>query len=286
MADVSLAGVAAPLTGSMVPRMMRVKRVIRELADVVTLHLDAGGAGGLRFAPGQFNMLYVFGTGEVPISISSDPAEPGSLAHTVRSVGAVTRPLCELRRGATMGVRGPFGTAWPVEEARGKDLILVAGGLGLAPLRPAILHVLSNRAAYGRVTVLHGARTPADILFRREIARWRGRFDCDVEVTVDRAGTDFRGHVGVVPALLDHVEVDPGRVVAMVCGPEVMMRFTARALEAKGLPREAIWLSLERSMKCGIGLCGHCQFGPAFVCKDGPVMRFDRIARLLGLREI
>lgn len=270
----------------MVPRMMRVKRVIRELPDIVTYHLDADDTGGFRFAPGQFNMLYLFGTGEVPISISGDPAAPGELVHTIRAVGAVTRPLCELGRGALLGVRGPFGTPWPTAEARGKDVLIVAGGLGLAPLRPAILEVLANREAYGRVTILYGTRNPESILFRKELERWRGRLDAVVEVTVDRAGVDFRGHVGVATALLDRVDIDPERSVAMVCGPEIMMRFTARDLAAKGVPRESIHLSVERSMKCGVGLCGHCQFGPTFACKDGPVMRYDRIARLLGIREV
>jgi NAD(P)H-flavin reductase len=281
-----MTALVSPHAGVMVPRMMRIERVTRELPDTVTFELDAGAAGGFRFAPGQFNMLYVFGTGEVPISISGDPAAPGVLVHTVRSVGSVTRPLCEMKRGDVMGVRGPFGTAWPVDEARGKDVIIVAGGLGLAPLRPAIVHVLANRAAYGRVTVLYGARTPADILFREELSAWRGRFDCELEVTVDRAGTDFRGHVGVVPALLDRVAIDGEHTVAMVCGPEIMMRFSARALLAKGVPEAGVWLSIERSMKCGVGLCGHCQFGPTFACKDGPVMRYDRIARLLTVREL
>jgi len=281
-----LPSLARPVTGSMVPRMMRVKRVVRELPDIVTFSLDADDLGGFRFAPGQFNMLYLFGTGEVPISISGDPAAPGELIHTIRSVGAVTRPLCEVKRGAVLGVRGPFGTAWPVEEAHGKDLIVIAGGLGLAPLRPAIYHALRHRSSYGRMILLYGARTPNDILFERELHEWRGRFDCEVEVTVDRAGTDFRGHVGVVPALLDRLSLDPERSAAMVCGPEIMMRFTARALLAKGLAPESIWLSVERSMKCGIGLCGHCQLGPTFACKDGPVMRHDRAARLLAVREL
>jgi NAD(P)H-flavin reductase len=285
MAEVLLSP-APPVTGSMVPRMMRVKRVVREPSDIVTLHLDADDTGGFRFAPGQFNMLYLFGTGEVPISISGDAEAPGELIHTIRAVGAVTRPLCEVKKGALLGVRGPFGTAWPVEAALGKDLILVAGGLGLAPLRPAIYHALRHRAEYGRVILLYGARTPQDLLFERELHEWRGRFDCEVEVTVDRAGTDFRGHVGVVPALLDRLSLDAERAVAMVCGPEIMMRFTARALLAKGLAPESIFLSVERSMKCGIGLCGHCQLGPTFACKDGPVMRHDRAARLLAVREL
>lgn len=270
----------------MVPRFLPVKRVIRELSDTITFDLDADDAGGFRFAPGQFNMLYLFGAGEVPISISGDPGAPGVLVHTIRAVGQVTAPLCDLKRGAVLGVRGPFGTAWPVEDARGKDVIVMAGGLGLAPLRPAILHILANRAAYGRVIIHYGARAPENILYPEDLQRWRGRFDCDVDVTVDRAGTEFRGHVGVVAALLDPMSLDPDRTVALVCGPEVMMRFSARALLAKGVPQENIWLSMERNMKCGVGLCGHCQFGPTFACKDGPVMRYDRIARLLTVREV
>ncbi|MEZ4315322.1 MAG: FAD/NAD(P)-binding protein [Polyangiaceae bacterium] len=279
--------VAAPsVTGSMVPRLLRVARVVRELPDTVTLHLDADPAGGFRFAPGQFNMLYLFGAGEVPISISGDPASPGLLVHTIRAVGAVTRPLCDLKRGGTLGVRGPFGTSWPVEGALGRDILFVAGGLGLAPLRPAIAHVLTHRADYGRVTVLYGARTPEDILFRKDLTRWRGRLDCEVEVTVDRAGDGFRGHVGFVTALVERAELDPQRTVAMLCGPEVMMRFTARTLLARAVPPSAIFLSVERSMKCGAGLCGHCQLGPAFACKDGPVLPWSRLSPLLAVPEL
>lgn len=270
----------------MVPRMLRVDRVVRELPDIVTLVLDSAPMGGFRFGPGQFNMLYLFGTGEVPISISGNPVEPGDLVHTIRAVGQVTKPMCQVKRGDMIGVRGPFGTEWPMDDARGKDLLIVAGGLGLAPLRPAIYHALHHRSAYGRLIVLYGTRAPDSILFEDELHTWRGRFDCEVDITVDRAPTDFRGHVGVVPALIDRFSFDPDRTVAMVCGPEIMMRFTARALTKKGLPREAIWLSVERSMKCGMGVCGHCQFGPTFACKDGPVMRYDHIFRLLDIREI
>lgn len=270
----------------MIPRVFEVKRAIRELRDTVTLVLDADDQGGFRFSPGQFNMLYGFGVGEVPISVSGDPALPGELVHTIRAVGAVTRPLTALGRGDFVGVRGPFGTAWPVDAARGKDLVFVAGGLGLAPLRPAILQALAARPAFGRVVVLYGARTPEDILFPKDLHAWRGRFDCQAEVTVDRAGTDFRGHVGVVTALIDRLGMDPERTEAFVCGPEIMMRFAARALLARGVPPTQVWLSIERSMKCGVGLCGHCQFGPTFACKDGPVMRYDKIARLLTIREV
>jgi NAD(P)H-flavin reductase len=182
-------------------------------------------------------------------------------------------------------VRGPYGSAWPLEEARGRDVLVVAGGLGLAPLRPAILRLLARRADYGRVTILYGARTPADLLYREELERWRGRFDVRLEAIVDRSGRDWFGPVGVVTRLLDGVTIEPDDA-AFVCGPEIMMRFVVRELERRGMRRDAIWISMERSMKCGIGLCGHCQLAGSFVCKDGPVYRFDRIAPYLQVREL
>jgi NAD(P)H-flavin reductase len=270
---------------STTPRFLRIRRVVRELPDTVTFQLDTP-EGGFWFAPGQFNMLYALGVGEVPISISGDPAVCSRLLHTVRAVGRVTRPLCALRKGAILGVKGPFGVGWPLDEARGKDVLFVAGGLGLAPLRSAVVHVLARRADFRRVTLLYGARSPDTLLFRRDLEAWRGRLDFEVEVTVDHAPADWRGHVGVVPALLARARFDPQAAIAMVCGPEVMMRFAARELGAMGLREDAIWLSLERSMKCGVRLCGHCQLGPYFVCWDGPVMRFDRVRRLLYTREV
>jgi NAD(P)H-flavin reductase len=264
---------------------MPIARVKRELDDTVTIHL-APGSGSFRFAPGQFNMLYLFGMGEVAISISGDPARTRELVHTIRAVGSVTRPLTALRRGATIGVRGPYGTSWPVDSARGKDVIVVAGGLGLAPLRPAILHLLRERRSYRRVVVLYGARAPEDMLYRKELEGWRGRLDAHVDVTVDRAGIEWRGHVGVVTQLVARLDLDPAMSVAFVCGPEVMMRFVSRSLVARGVAPEAIHVSLERNMKCGVGWCGHCQLGPFFVCKDGPVMSYQRVARLLTVREL
>jgi NAD(P)H-flavin reductase len=281
----------------MAPRPFRVRRVAREIHDTVTLDVEpADGAGAGRravagfpaFAPGQFNMLYLFGVGEVPISISSDPAEPRVLRHTVRAVGPVTNALCRLRRGQVLGVRGPFGTGWPLDEAAGRDIVIAAGGIGLAPLRPALYHLLAHRDRYGRVALLYGARTPADLLYARELAGWRRRFDLQIEATVDAASPQqaWRGHVGVVTTLIPRAEFDPPETIALVCGPEVMMRFTIADLEKRGVSADRIYLSMERNMKCAVGLCGHCQFGPTFVCKDGPVFRYDRIAPLLWLREI
>jgi NAD(P)H-flavin reductase len=240
---------------------------------------------GYAFAAGQFNMLYVFGVGEIPISISGDPTKP-PLVHTTRAVGTVTRALRQLKRGDMLGIRGPFGSHWPVEQAEGKDVVIVAGGIGLAPLRPAVYEVLSRREKYGRVVLLYGTRSPADILFQRELEKWRARFDMEVQVTVDRGASGWRGNVGVVTTLIAKTSFDPLDAVAMVCGPEVMMRFTALELGRRGLTTDNIFLSLERNMKCAIGFCGHCQFGPTFVCKEGPVFNYHRIRDWMDRREI
>lgn len=268
----------------LLPTLVRVSRVRREMADVATLELTAPSP--FAFLAGQFNMLYMFGLGEVAISLSGDPAEDHRIAHTVRAVGAVSRAITRLRRNDVIGMRGPYGSYWPAAESEGSDLIIVAGGLGLAPLRPLIYHVLAERERYGRVVVLYGARGPADILYRRELEAWRTRLDVDITVTVDHATADWRGNVGVVPALIPRTPIDPDHAMAMVCGPEIMMRFTIDALQQRGLAMDRIFVSMERNMKCAIGLCGHCQFGPAFVCRDGPVFRFDRIAPFFNTREI
>ena len=277
---------AQPAADPLVSQLYRVERATRELADTATLELAPLAGSCLGFAPGQFNMLYAFGVGEIAISVSGNRAERGKLTHTIREVGAVSRALAGLEAGAVIGVRGPFGIGWPVEAAEGADVVLVAGGLGLAPLRPAIYHLIEHRARYGRVSILFGARDPEQMLYRHEIEHWRASLDIDIHVTVDHADPGWHGNVGVVPVLVPRVALDPKRTIAMVCGPEVMMRFTANALRAAGLCDNRIYVSMERNMKCGIGLCGHCQFGPSFVCKDGPVMRYDKIAGIFAMREI
>lgn len=266
------------------PSPSRVRRVRRETADTFTLEIDPHDAGP-PCLPGQFNMLYAFGIGEVPISMSGRAARSGVLSHTVKSVGMVTAALCRLRKGGVLGVRGPYGQPWPLADAQQEDLVIVAGGLGLAPLRPVVHHVLRHRRAYGEVSVLVGARTPHDLLFRRELERWQQRGDVRVLVAVDHAVNGWRGHVGVVPALLERVPVDPSRTRALVCGPEVMMRFTVHELGRLGLGDDRIYLSLERNMKCALGFCGRCQYGPSFVCRDGPVLRFDHIRGPFRVKE-
>ena len=280
----------APLPSAsdpMRPEPFELRHVTKETGDTFTLTLAPLAEPRFRpFAPGQFNMLYVFGVGEVPISISGDPAKPEILVHTIRAVGATTRALQKLQKGAWVGVRGPFGTSWPVDDVHSKDVVLIAGGIGLAPLRPALYHVLLHRALYGRVLLLYGARTPRDMLYAKELREWRSRFDLDVEVTVDHAGADWHGKVGVVTTLIPRAAFDPTRAVALLCGPEIMMRFAAIELQKAGVSSDAIYLSMERNMKCAIGHCGHCQFSSDFVCRDGPVATYGRLGRLMALREI
>jgi NAD(P)H-flavin reductase len=231
-------------------------------------------------------MVSAFGVGEVPISTSGDPDGSGPLTHTVRAVGAVTEAICALEAGDVVGVRGPFGNEWPLDEAAGGDLVVVAGGIGLAPLRPAIRHALGHRDRYGAVSVLVGARTPSDLLFVRELEDWRARLDVEVDVTVDAAPAGWRGRVGLVTTLIPGAVFDPESATALVCGPEVMMTFVVRALVERGLPVERIWLSMERNMRCGVGHCGHCQLGPKLICRDGPVFRADEMMSLMEVREL
>ena len=271
------------MTPPMVPRRYRVRWRRRETSDTVTLHLDPLDGSLPTFAPGQFAMLYAFGIGEIAISVSAVPAD-GTLVHTVRAVGAVSRAICAVQEGDVLGVRGPFGTSWAAEDNSGGDLVMVAGGVGIAPLRPAVRQVLADRDAFGDVSVLVGARSPDLLLFGDELNSWSDQLD--VLVTVDRAEPSWGGRIGVVTQLLPSARFDPVRTMALVCGPEVMMRFTARALVDTGVRPDQVRLSMERNMKCAIGHCGHCQFGPEFICVDGPVFPYARIEPLMSVREV
>jgi NAD(P)H-flavin reductase len=273
---------AAP--GAFVPVPFRVADRRHDTEDTWTLTLEPLG-DGFAVAPGQFVMVYAFGVGEVPISVSGPPDQPGaSVVLTVRDVGAVTRAICASEPGAMLGLRGPFGNSWPVEAAEGGDVVVVAGGIGLAPLRPVVLHARARRARFGSVAVLYGARTPADLLYTDELAVWGN--ELAVDVTVDAADTSWTGRVGVVPKLLEQADFRSEAVSAFVCGPEVMIRYTVEGLRARGVADERIFLSLERDMRCGVGLCGHCQLGPTLICRDGPVYSQAQVARLMEVREL
>jgi len=257
----------------------------QDTADTWTLTLEPVAGEGPTIAPGQFMMVYAFGIGEVPISVSGPPWRPGRVVLTVRAVGAVSHAICASPLGAFLGLRGPFGTAWPTTAAAGGDVVVVAGGIGLAPLRPAILALLAGRQSYGSLSILYGARTPADLLYTAEFDAWRSA-GAAVEVTVDAAEGGWEGRVGVVPKLIAGATFRPDHGVALVCGPEIMMRFTIEALIARGLPPEAIHLSMERHMDCGVGLCGHCQLGPTLICRDGPVYNYRDAAGWMEIREL
>jgi NAD(P)H-flavin reductase len=271
----------------MLPAVVRVLDYRQETHDTFTLTLEPPSASGTPYAflPGQFNMLYGFGLGEVPISMSGDPAEAGSVVHTIRAVGSVTRGLAKLRPGSLIGTRGPFGSSWPLEAARGGDVVLVSGGIGLAPLRPVLYHFLRHRHEYGRVVLLYGTRTPSDLLYREELQAWQSRGDFHVLLTVDRADPSWRESIGLVTALFARAEFEPQRTIGMMCGPEVMTRFTLAEFEKRGVPSDRLYVSLERNMQCAVGFCGHCQLGPHFVCMNGPVFRHDRIKAFFDVRE-
>jgi NAD(P)H-flavin reductase len=271
---------------AMLPRPFRIVARREESPDTVTLELVPEDGEALRFAPGQFTMLYVFGIGEVPISICGDPNNPETLVHTVRSVGAVTNAIFEASVGDQLGVRGPYGTGWPVSGAHGKDLVVAAGGIGLAPVRPVLLDVIAARDRFGAVSLIYGSRSPADLLFREELAEWESRMDLQVEVTVDRSDGDWFGDVGVVTGLLPRISYDPANTLAMVCGPEIMMKVVADELETRGVAHDQIFVSMERNMKCAIGFCGHCQFGPEFICRDGPVLPYAALANRMRVPEL
>ncbi len=236
------------------------------------------------FGPGQFNMIHLPGFGEVAISISSDPSTPEVMGHTIRYAGTVTRALGRLKVGDTVGIRGPYGRGWPLAENIGKDLLIVTGGIGMAPLRPVLLHVIHHRKEYGRVIVLYGGRTPQDLLYQDEFDGWRDQ-GIELHVSVDRADETWKGQVGVIPMIFYKIRLEHRNTVVYTCGPEIMMRFVIFEALARRIPKDAIYVSMERNMKCAIGICGHCQLGPKFVCKDGPVLTYEAVEPFFGRED-
>lgn len=269
----------------MVPIAHRVLARAQETADSVTLTITPVSQALRVPGPGQFNMLYAFGLGEAPISVSATPGD-GTLVHTIRAVGSVSAALCRLEPGAVLGVRGPFGTTWPLERAQGGDVVVMAGGVGLAPLRPLIHQLIRRRDEFRRVIVLVGARRPEELLFGEELRGWSAEPGLDLRVTVDSAGPGWSGDVGVVTTLLGRVRFEPARTFGFACGPEIMMRFGLKGLHEAGVPSAQTFLSMERNMKCAIGLCGHCQWTTDFICKDGPVFDWPRVGDRMTVREL
>jgi NAD(P)H-flavin reductase len=270
----------APQRDPLCPFPADVIAVEPEAPSVSTFRLefqDPARREQYRLQPGQFNMIYVPGVGEVPISVSGAPGEGPGIAHTIRFVGRVTHVLASAAPGTVLGLRGPYGRGWPIDRARGRDVLLVAGGLGLAPLRPAVRALLSDRAQFGRLTLLYGARQPSDLLFSREYAEWE-RLGMEVLITVDRGDAAWRGRVGVVPVLFNRLLIEPARTVVLTCGPEILMRLTVTEAQNRNILDQDIYYSLERNMNCAVGLCGHCQLGPAFICKNGPVFSHQELA--------
>jgi NAD(P)H-flavin reductase len=264
-----------------------IRRIIWENDDTFTLTLDMNSwAEPFEFHPGQFNMVYVYGMGEAAISISSDPARTGTIDHTIHRVGSLTTALAHKKHGDVIGIRGPYGSMWPIDVAHKKDVCLVSGGIGLAPLRPVLYTILKNRDDYGRIIILYGGRSPLDLLYRVELEKWANDFNVEVLVTVDRGDSSWKGHIGVVTALFSYIKLDARATVAYVCGPEIMMRYTIDELDRRGLSQDQIYLSIERNMKCAVGFCGHCQMGPTFICKEGPVYPLPRVRPLLDRKEL
>jgi NAD(P)H-flavin reductase len=275
------------LVDPMVPHPVVIRRSVWENDDTFTLTLGLEGLPNrFTFLPGQFNMVYVYGVGEAAISISSDPAKPGTVDHTIRRVGTVTTALAQKKRGDVIGLRGPFGSGWPIDAARGKDVCIVSGGIGLAPLRPVVYSLIKSREEFGRIIVLYGGRSPLDLLYRVELERWANEHQIEVLVTVDRGDSSWKGHIGVVSSLFGYIKLDARATITCVCGPEVMMKYTIDELERRGVPLDQIYISMERNMKCAVGFCGHCQFGPTFICKEGPVYPLPQVRPLLDRKEL
>jgi NAD(P)H-flavin reductase len=269
------------------PAEAEVVERIQESTSIFTLRLqlcDPLARGAYRFAPGQFNMLYLYGVGEVAISIVSDPQQPAQLGHTIRVVGRVTRGLAELRAGDRIGLRGPYGRGWPLQHAPGHDVLIVTGGLGCAPVVSVINYIIMRRASFGKLTIIQGVKHAEDLLWRDRYAYWESLPDTQVLLSADHGGPVWPWHVGRVTDVFDDAQIAPERTMVMMCGPEAMMRASVKALTARGVAEDHIYLNMERNMQCAIGQCGHCQYGPSFVCRQGPVFAYPEVKALFEVK--
>lgn len=265
------------------PKTAEIIERIQEASTIFTLKtrfLEAQPS--FLFQPGQFNMLYLYGIGEVAISISSDPAEKSYISHTIRAVGRVTKALQNLNVGDHVGIRGPFGRGWPLTDAQQKDVMVVTGGLGCAPTISVINYILARREQYGALKILQGVKHSDDFIFRKQYATWQKTPHTEILIAADFAGPKWPWSVGYVTDMIDSLSLSPNKTIAMMCGPEMMMHAAINVLKRKGLPEEMMYLSMERNMACGIGHCGHCQYGGLFICKDGPVFAYPEIKSLFS----
>ncbi len=269
----------------LIPQIYQIQTITQNTSDIFTLTLAAKDGGkGMAFLPGQFNMLYHFGFGEVAISISGDPSNQETLVHTIRAVGSVTKSLQKLNVGDEIGVRGPFGSKWPLSKTD-CDVLLVAGGIGLAPLRPALFDLAAHKDQYRKITLLYGSRNSSDVIYHDDLEQWQ-KLGINIELTVDCADMDWRGHVGVVTPLIQKNIIDPQNTLVLICGPEIMIKFAVHELLGAQVDEKNVFISLERNMQCAVGFCGHCQYGPYFLCKDGPVFSYAQLQHWLMIKEL
>lgn len=268
----------------LLPVPCKIQSVAQETHDVFSLTLSSPDKRESSFLPGQFNMLFLFGYGEVAISISGDPSKKEEIVHTVRSVGAVTQAMEKLRKGDEIGIRGPFGTHWPFEKKE-CDVLIIAGGIGMAPLRPAIHYLMKHRRDYKNVTLLYGSRSPSDLIYKNELTLWKKQ-GIEVKVSVDRGDETWHGSIGVITSFISKHIPNPQNTLVLICGPEVMIQFAIQELLRKNVDEHSMYLSMERNMQCAVGFCGHCQYGPHFLCKDGPVFSYEQLKPWLTIKEL
>jgi NAD(P)H-flavin reductase len=272
-----------------VPQSAKIIDRIQESPTIFTLRLELQSQlqrEHYGFAPGQFNMVYLYGVGEVPISIVSDPVDDSIIDHTIRAVGRVTRGISALAVGEYVGIRGPFGRGWPLEQAEGKDVLIVTGGLGCAPVVSVINYILRRREQFGRMIIVQGVKHADDLIWRERYEQWMTMKDVEVHMAADVGAKHWPWHVGRVTELCDVINIEPDKTLAMMCGPEPMILASIDCLLHHGLPEQAVWLSMERNMHCGLGQCGHCQLGDQFLCRQGPVFNYPRIKSLLSVKHL
>lgn len=269
----------------LIPTIYQIRSIIHDTSDIFTLSLTPKDQSTPKpFLPGQFNMLYHFGYGEVAISVSGDPSRQDELTHTIRAVGSVTKKMQELLAGDEIGVRGPFGSHWPLEN-RDCDVLVIAGGIGLAIVRPALFSLIKNREQYKNITLLYGARNPSDVIYKSELDHWK-KHGINVEISVDNTDANWQGHVGVVTSLIKNNVKYPENTLVLICGPEIMIKFAVSELLKANVDENNIFISIERHMQCAVGFCGRCLYGPYFICKDGPVFSYEQLREWLTIKEL